>query len=42
VRDAGLISDVHLVQAGVVDHEVRPVVDPGDAGERMRVYLRQR
>jgi hypothetical protein len=42
VRDAALISDVHLVQARVVDHEVRPVVDPQDASERMRLYLQQR
>jgi hypothetical protein len=41
VRDISLISDVRIVQAGVARHDVRPVVDPDDAGERMRLYLRQ-
>jgi hypothetical protein len=35
-------STVRLVQARVVHHAVRPLVDPQDAGERMRLYLQQR
>ncbi len=42
VRDADLISDVRVVQAGAAEHGVRPVVDPDVAGERVRLYLRQR
>lgn len=42
VRDADVISDARVVQAGGADHPARRVVDPEDAGERMRLHLRQR
>jgi hypothetical protein len=42
VRDADLISNVNVVPVGVLGHAVSPAVDPEDAGERMRRYLRQR
>ena len=42
VRDADLISNVKVVPAAVPGHGASPVVDPEDAGERMRRYLRHR
>jgi hypothetical protein len=42
VRDTDLISNVDVVPAGVLGDGVSPVVDPEDAGERMRRYLRHR
>jgi hypothetical protein len=42
VRDTDLLSNVNVVPAGVLDHGVSPAVDPADAGERMRRYLRHR
>ena len=42
VRDVDLISGVRVMEAGVADHDPRPVVDPDDAGERIRRYLEHR
>jgi hypothetical protein len=42
VRDTDLISNVAVVPAVVLSDGVSPVVDPEDAGERMRRYLRHR
>jgi hypothetical protein len=42
VRDTDLIGNVNVVPDGVLDDGVSPAVDPEDAGERMRRYLRHR
>ena len=42
VRDTELISNVHVVPTGVLGDGASPAVDPEDAGERMRRYLRHR
>ena len=42
VRDTDLISNVHVVSTGVLGDGASPAVNPEDAGERMRRYLRHR
>jgi hypothetical protein len=41
VRDTELITNITVVPDGVPLPRPRPVVDPEDAGERMRRYLRE-